>query len=838
MTSIANLFSNFDDLTKKKTVTDSATAYTKHKYYSNAPTPALSQGDKFKYYQTKIKNNLVKRAEQLSGKEGFTVGGVNLNQLNLSPNGLTEQSKEIITSNNYSSQQQTISNLQQQYQTTLTQYENLVAEISGNVSGYVSRVSSSNTYLGKNISFTTGETAYVTQQGVVKLYPSNTIFTSTAGLNGCPASNNVTPVSLPWITSYNSPGVTIPTTPPLVTGTPMVSGQSCGNEGSNIYINNMVQDPSSSFVGCYADNVSSPLMTFIGGAPSSTSTTGTYTYEMCQKAAVQSGYQYFALQNVTDSSSVGFCAVTNNLTTATSLGPGLIPSQQQTLWSSNTSSSGTGSTALLSTTGSLSVLNSAGQAVFNTPNSNANPSNYLGCYGDGPNRAMTLYNNGAQQYNNSQCQQIAQQNGASYYGLQNSTSGTTAQCAFSSDWGQTSEYGVAGNCTQISDGSYSGGGYSNAVYNTTAPTSNYFLLLSDSGNMVVYRGTGPNDNQGVIWQSSTTANQANPAFAAANGKYGQNWIPQGSTLAAGDFIGSPNGYVALIMQTNGTLVLNTFSMVSNCSTMADNNTGGGVGANALYNIGQVGVQGNMGNIAYIDQNSQLHAYPSSNIKYKNSYVKINGTDSPGNDISGAAYGNATVSQCETTCNANSNCAGFSFSNATNTCYPKTNSMYPNGESQINSNVDLYMRNAIPSTTPVGVPNKTNNTNSIMYQNYPSGGALASQYGLANATSTQQAELSTLQTQLNSLTNQINELTNQFGEGSQNAATQMSNNVTGVGEYLSDLTKTNQKIQNYSSGMDNILNDSDIVVLQKNYDYLFWSILAAGSVLVAMNIVKN
>jgi hypothetical protein len=39
----------------------------------------------------------------------------------------------------------------------------------------------------------------------------------------------------------------------------------------------------------------------------------------------------------------------------------------------------------------------------------------------------------------------------------------------------------------------------------------------------------------------------------------------------------------------------------------------------------------------------------------------------------------------------------------------------------------------------------------------------------------------------------------------------------------------------NNNIDKILQDSDIVVLQKNYDYLFWTILAAGSVLVAMNI---
>jgi hypothetical protein len=54
-------------------------------------------------------------------------------------------------------------------------------------------------------------------------------------------------------------------------------------------------------------------------------------------------------------------------------------------------------------------------------------SDYLGCYQDASNRAMSVaYNGGSQQYSNSQCQQIAKQSGYQYYGLQDSTSGTNA----------------------------------------------------------------------------------------------------------------------------------------------------------------------------------------------------------------------------------------------------------------------------------------------------------------------------------------------------------------------------------------------------------------------------
>jgi hypothetical protein len=457
MTSIVNLFSNFNDLNKEKSVTDGAAEYKASKVYLNTSTPALTQGEKFKNYQRKIKKNLEKKINYVNSKEGFNGLQQIQNGLQLNGNGLTAQTTRIIQKNDLSSnEEQTIDNVRQQYANTLTEYENLLAQINGSTTGYLNRVNPNNRYLGKNIGFTNGKLAFVTQQGVVKLYPNLNVLENTVGKNGCPDTNAVS-INLPWLTAYNTPGTQIPSNPPLVTGTPMQIGQSCGNEGVNVFVNTMINNPSATYEGCYADNTSSPLMTNLGNS---------YNYQQCMDAAVDGGYQYFALQNVNTSTSEGTCMASNNYNTAISLGASMVPNGMVPLWASNTAAGETsspGSTAMLSVTGALSVLNSSGQSIFNTPTSNANPSNYLGCYGDGPNRAMPLYNGGSQQYNNAQCQQIAQQNGAAFYGLQNSTSGQTAQCAISSNWGQTSEYGIAGNCTQIGDGSYSGGGWSNAV---------------------------------------------------------------------------------------------------------------------------------------------------------------------------------------------------------------------------------------------------------------------------------------------------------------------------------------------------------------------------------------
>jgi hypothetical protein len=872
-----------------------------------------------------------------------------------------------------------------------------MAQITGSANNYLTRVNPNNPYLGKNIQI--GKNImYVTNQGVAKLYPDQTILQNTAGQNGCPASSQIIQTNIPWSNSYASPGVTIPTKPEIVTGTPMTSGQSCGNEGTNVFVNEMLGKISSDYVGCYQDNQTSPLMTFIGASPpppvaniqngnfsqpqiasnsyqyiNSNSTvpgwdfnvvlinnsqawgypmpypagaqaasiqmtgsmsqainltsgasyvvsfqacgrnccdgtgtsnpiniqlnsntintlnagntwseysvsftaqksgtnilsfngtsstdrstaiqniqitnsetfTGTFSYSQCQQSAANNGYQYFALQHVNPSTGLGYCGVSNNEPTITSLGTSTVVSGETALWASNTSGQ-PGNTAILNVSGSLSVLNSGGSAVFNTPGDTRTPSSYMGCYGDGPNRAMNFYNSGSQQYDLQECQQIAQQSGSAYYALQNSTSGTNAQCFLSNDLAQTMSYGVANNCSQISDSSWSGGPWSNAVYETTVPQSNYFLILQDDGNMCIYRGSGPNDNQGNIWSSGTNGQQKQETsvYAASNGKYGKNWIPSGSTLAAGDFVGSTNGSMALIMQSDGNLVLYTFATTTNCQRMTGGQMGGGIGANALYNIGQKGISKNMMNLAYIDQNAELHPYPSTNTNYKNKYTTYNNTNVTGSDIQGASMGDTTVSECESLCNSNKNCAGFVFQEQGNVCMPKTSGIIPISNSQPENGYTTYYRNLEPKSTPIGVQNTTNNINTIQYQNYINGGNLTTSYGLAaSITNTQKQQLNKAQQKMNLLSGKLTNVNNSLNQDNTQVTNQTLKNMKGLDNYVENMENTTNKISGLNKNMNNINNivdDSDITVLQQNYNYIFWSILATGTIIVSMNILK-
>ena len=225
MTSIVNLFSNFNDLTKPKSVTDNVTNYKANANSCSEPSPSLSQGKKFKKYQGKIANNLEKRIKKSDLVEGFE----GLKDLDLNKNGLTQQTNNLLDKNDFTSQQQTLSNLNNDYKNTLNEYQTLMSKISGNTSDYIGRVNPNNPYLNKTIRFTTGHIAYVTNQGVVKYIPSMEIW------NSVNAPKDYIQVNIPWDDSWdNNVGAQIPTTPPLIAGTFMTLGQTVGDEGVNV----------------------------------------------------------------------------------------------------------------------------------------------------------------------------------------------------------------------------------------------------------------------------------------------------------------------------------------------------------------------------------------------------------------------------------------------------------------------------------------------------------------------------------------------------------------------------------------------------------------------------
>lgn len=577
-------------------------------------------------------------------------------------------------------------------------------------------------------------------------------------------------------------------------------------------------------------------------------------FNTCKNYAMQNGFKYFGMQDG-KSDGTAACLMSNDLAKSQQYGKGKF-FKPLLLWDTKTSGE-TGNIALLNNQGSLVVNNSSGAAVYASPG--GQPSGYLGCYGDNGDRAMSLFNGGKQSYSLQTCQDEANKGKYKYFGLQNSTSGQNAQCGLSNDITKTTKYGKANNCTKLSDGTLSGGGWSNAVYSTDSKI-NSFLILQDDGNMCIYRGTSPSDNQGYIWGTQTNGKQKekNIAFSADKSKTGKNWMPVGTTLAAGEFIGSKFGHIYLIMQSDGNLVLYASTQTDGCSTNSEGKQIGGSWMNALYEFASSGFKENIGKLGFVDENDVLHDYPSDNAELTKNYTKFSKFDTPYNDISGASYGNSTKEQCQTTCDSNNKCYGYVYDFQNKVCYPKSSGMWPyGGETRQLANTDTYVRGKQPISVPSGATTDIINIDSEQYQFYNKGGPPDTKYGLTNASETEKAELERLEIQMKTLSYEISNLINKDSKGTNTSETQADKNLKGLNEYETEMQKTTNDINilnstsnstqkesftNFGySGNNNInrvLQDSDISVLQKNYDYLLWTILATGSVLVAMNISKK
>jgi hypothetical protein len=371
---------------------------------------------------------------------------------------------------------------------------------------------------------------------------------------------------------------------------------------------------------------------------------------------------------------------------------------------------------------------------------------------------------------------------------------------------------------------------------------------------------------------------ANPDWVASKGKYGRNYMKTGETLAQDEWIGSNDGSIKLIMQKDGNLVLYTSETTSGCS-VKDNITYGGGWVNAVYKIEPTGNKASLGKVAYIDSDANLKEYPSSLLSYSNQYQIIKDADSAGNDIQ--QIETTTAEQgCIDACNLNGDCAGFVYQPNGNLCYLKNSAMYPSGEKQYYANSGITMgvrKPQIGSSVNQVCSRDIIDIDSIQYDHYVKGDPMTSETNCGTSlvlgedkntlTNLQNSMLSVGQQIANQTDNLYTKNNNIYNTMQQNSV-QFNKNVdmykANDNKIKSELnlpgrfqteTKTKSNI-NKREGMqtmdpssssnkfltmndiDSMLSDTDIRVLQENYSYIFWSILAVGLLTITVNQIKK
>lgn len=567
---------------------------------------------------------------------------------------------------------------------------------------------------------------------------------------------------------------------------------------------------------------------------------GYTTYENCQQYAADNGYKYFGLQDARPDGTAA-CLVSNDPTRTAAYGDATTTYEAVPLWSSNTV--GTGSMMKLEIDGRLVVLDTAGNIVWTSTN---NPPD---CWWGGrinPDSISATYGGNCN---------------ASGYSVQTNNVGAIVKDALvannypismSINVSNSTFGDPAGGCPKSFDTSFQCGNVANSanipyaegqnfVYDCTEQRKScvFFLTVQDDNNLCIYRGT-PTDNKGAVWCTMTNgkAIDNNPNMTAARGKSGNPYISTGDsgvTLAMNEFIGSTSGNTYLIMQTDGNLVLYTTRVKKGCSTINEKVMGGGW-INAVYEMDKVGIPGNIGKIGRVDDSTVLKTYASYDVGLSNEYNKIPNFDSWGNDIK--SIGNTTADNCKVECDADPNCGGYFFApSANNTCWVKDTNMYPRGEKQFSLGNDLYVRRKSLKNND-SCSKKITNIDSVQWEKYPKSGWKVSNSDCTGHLTSDYylKQEEQLQVQMNELGARISQKTNELQNKSLSSSQQIQLNAITMDGASAEYAKVTVDKTPEFNNLNGIINDSDIRVLQENYSYMFWSILAVGTVAISLNVI--
>lgn len=581
---------------------------------------------------------------------------------------------------------------------------------------------------------------------------------------------------------------------------------------------------------------------------------GYTTFDNCQEYSINNGYKYFGLQDVQSDGSA-LCLVSNDLDKIKTYGDASIQYNPIPIWSSNTQGSNS-IYSFVSSSGEIIIYGNELKRIWTTPNGPAecinggsfNLSTVTATYGGNCNgNGYDVTEGNATDDVKFLLGFVNPSDAQLQYTISNSKPYGDPAIGCGKSWDTAYQ---CGNIWKSAHLDYGEG--QNFIYDCKEETSKcvFFLILQSDGNVCLYRGSEPSDKKELIWSTQTTGQQKapNPDWVASKGKYGRNYLKTNEYLVTEEWIGSDDGSLKLIMQKDGNLVLYTNEANSGCKLIT-NKTYGLNGINAVYELNELGDNSTLGKIGYIDSNSELKEYPNDMLKYTNNYQLYPNTWINGNDL--ATLSTSDQQSCQSACNDNDDCAAYAYQSTNKTCWLKNSQT---GDKQPIDNVFLGVRKSGLKTSN-SCSNKIVDIDTIQYNNYNKGSEMTTNTECNTFLISQedQIEYDNIKSQLITLGNDIvNKMENLYNQDKK-IFQKLDTTNEQFKKDLENYKLTNMKIQkelnlqsNNIEGMQNlnindlngILSDSDIRVLQENYSYIMWSILAVGILIITINTIHK
>ena len=823
----------------------------------------------------------------------------------------TKQSEAVLSQNQLTDKDITnLISLTSEYNQLIQQYNQAQNSVTSNADNQVlSMNSATNPYLGQNLEISGGQVYYITNAGIAQPYAisptqiQNYPFYSELSSYYSPLTNTPSTVNSTTAINanvYDSAGSSyINTTPSMQIGNFKYQWNSSGNEGTNVYANNStpVSFTDASYVGCF-NSIQQPMYL----APNGSS--GNYSFQTCQQVAYDSGSPYFSFNVSNPNTQTGNCYLSNDEVAVVQQGPALNYTYTK-LWSTNiTPVSGSDMSSnymSIDPLGNIVVCNSSGAVVWTSDSSNNSlyPSNYVGCYQasviqdipatewkdvtvkncwgwicwnetiqepvpvEQPETVSLMPNNVTNSNSNintwESCGDYAYNNGFPYYAVNNFNQTTgTSTCLVGSELQKITQGGTSQSCQSSGQIEYGNGG--NAVYSATNAPVNAFLTLQDNGMVTAFTGTTLQDQQTITWQLNYTGQVEMSSYQWKNNCTYYGNMQSGTVLNEGEYISSPNGYLALTMQ-GGNLVLYTSSNTGKCYGMTTSNNQtyytGDSSMNALYQINNSENSNSfLGNIGYVDQNSILYQYPQNLVGQGNTFTYMGNYDSSGSAITDPSSGtiyftgldlSGAMQQCINTpnCNAfvmkttsNGNVitklmqTAFgtpTFSQSASNYLPR----YPD------PNAQLYIRNPTVKNSPYCNKSITG-INSNLYSLYQTSDTPMNSSMQCVQINTNDPELQQLAQQINTLSSQLVTMQNNLMNKTMtvNQQEQLNNIILGRQfKEINTVEAVQKKAKQNAVSAQNIKNDTNIVVLRENQSYTLWSVLAISIALISIHVIR-
>jgi len=274
----------------------------------------------------------------------------------------------------------------------------------------------------------------------------------------------------------------------------------------------------------------------------------------------------------------------------------------------------------------------------------------------------------------------------------------------------------------------------------------------------------------------------------------------------------------------------------------------GVGpVSAVYSFNSPGNYNNLGKVGYMNENNELLEYPSSMLQQgtSTSYTSLLNVDSPGNDIA-----NFTLNKpdCEQKCNENTDCYGYVYVNDSNQCWIKNKNMfsYMNKDGPLTpyNGLELNIKD-VQVLNNNSCPKKIKNINSLEWDSFNKSQEVMNMdttCRLGKINNQLITERDEKETGLNWVMNQLSKGLSSFMTTNKTMTQQMGveHNImkenTSLYNVLYDKYKQITNVDN--SNINNILENSQIIINQSRYFYILWVVLAIAIIIALIMLIRR